>query len=145
MPHHTRTTEPGFTHNIPDPSGRGFNTVLSFTDLYGTHVRVKPSSLATESAVWIFTDPQEQTQTTHAGSSVHMGYDHAMELITALAHWAADNQIDSQGLHDHEEVRRRADHITEHAQWIKNNTLWGDDLGTPDDDRPHQEEPHPLG
>ncbi|WP_435113309.1 hypothetical protein [Nocardiopsis synnemataformans] len=134
MNNHTRATDPQFTHQVTDPSGRGFHGYLQFLDLYGSRITVKPSSLADESAVWIFAKSEEEEPAGRSSSAVHMGFDHAMELTAALARWAADNQIDSEGLYDHEEVHRRAARIAEDAQWIKANTVWGEDLGAPDDD-----------
>lgn len=63
---------------------RGFRIYLRTNDLYGTAIRVQESSLATEECVWIFTGTNEHH------SSLHLNYEQAETLISALSEWMED-------------------------------------------------------
>jgi hypothetical protein len=55
---------------------RGFAVYDDFTDRYGHRIRVQRSSLATEAAVWIFTDDEQ--------GSAHLTVEMAVRVRDAL-------------------------------------------------------------
>ncbi len=66
-------------------SDRGFKQVFEMHDLYGTTVRVVESSLATQPAVWVFTENVNGVKGT-----AHLGFEHLDALVEALK-WIKKN------------------------------------------------------
>jgi hypothetical protein len=69
---------------------RGFGTYAEFVDRYGTPIRVQQSSLATEAAVWIFTEDNPAFTDPANPPSPHLTVDMARQMIEGLQAFVDD-------------------------------------------------------
>ena len=65
---------------------RGFQGYLEMTDLYDARIRVQQSSLAIDSAVWIFCDSSPHME----NPSPHLNAEMAKKVIAALQEFVDD-------------------------------------------------------
>lgn len=69
----------------PEPSVRGFNEMAKIDCLYGGTIRTVESSLATQPAIWIFSESGAELKEELPGmASVHLALDDAVLFATQI-------------------------------------------------------------
>ena len=77
-------------------TNRGFNIYSEFTDLYNTRIRIQESSLATQPAVWIFTENEEDGEIKDGKPfkmDAHLSIAQAKRVVKALQAFIEKNRF----------------------------------------------------
>jgi hypothetical protein len=113
-----------------DGAGEPPGVYLSTVDLYGSSVRLKVSTLASQSAVWLQVENESvaglpplpapvAAKMASALSSAHLGIDHACELIAGLTRWMLDGNLPAMPSPYSDTARCALEHIGRNAAAVR--------------------------